>query len=249
MEPDSSGLDWQTEIRGVDLRGLSTVTRTVEETFPVSTSPELFVSNRYGDISVTTWDNRVIRVWVLITVGAEQASQAEVFARGIDIATNQENGRVEVQTGFPDTRNLGKVGYSVDYKISVPRDTAVVIENFFGDSLVRGLEGRVTINSSYGLVDLRDISGPVNVRAKGEFPLIAENLQQGGTFFLRSTQAAFSDVSGTLNVSNYLGSVELRSLGAVVDVDVTAESAPIRFYRRPPRSARKLRVLSSGQQG
>ena len=215
---------------GVDLRGLTKVSRSVENTFPVAQSPQLTISNRYGEIRVNAWDSRLVRVVARITVGAEDGLAAEEFANRIEIEAEQDGDRIRIETHYPEVTESDRVGYYVDYRVSVPADTTVFIDNFFGDSFVRDLTGPVTIEARYGVVELRNLTAPVRVRAKGEYPLIAEGLFGGGTFSLRSTQATFKDVGGTLRANNYLGSIEVRLPAETVDMDLTAESGPIHFY-------------------
>lgn len=222
--------------RGVDLSGFQTSTRAVDKTYPVGEAPEVFVSNRFGAIRVVAWDNPLVRVTAQIEAGAENPVQAQRFAQAIEIAGNHIGDRVEIRTVYPTVEEGSKVGYSVDLEISVPTNTTLVLENTFGDITVRGLDGEVSIDSRYGFVELHDLKAPVRVRAKGEFPLVADRLGAGGNFVLRSTQASFSGISGNLLVNNYLGSVDLRAPGDLTNVDITSESGPVHLYL-PPRTA------------
>ena len=165
-----------------------------------------------------------------IRVGAENAIQAQRFAQKIEISGNHIGDRVEVRTIYPPIEENARRGYTVDLEISVPRKSRVTLDNTFGDILVKGISGNVSLDSRYGIIDLIDLSGVVRVRAKGEFPLRAIGLHKGGNFFLRSTQAFFEDVSGKLYVNNYLGPIEIRSPGEQVDMDITSGSGPIHLY-------------------
>ena len=217
-------------VQGVDFTGLATFQRVVEKTYPVADGAHLVVTHRFGAIRVLGWDQQVVRVRAHITVGAENAIQAERFAQKIQIAGNHIGDQVEVRTIYPPIEENARRGYTVDLEISVPRKSRLTLDNTFGDILVKGTRGDVTLDSRYGIIDLIDLSGVVRVRAKGEFPLRAVGLHNGGKFFLRSTQAFFEDVSGELYVNNYLGPIEIRSLGDPVDMDVTSESGPIHLY-------------------
>ena len=217
-------------IQGVDFTGLATFQRVVEKTYPVAGAADLFVAHQSGAIHILAWDQQVVRVKANITVGAENAIQAERLAQKVEIAGNHVGDRVEVRTVYPPIGPNADRGYTADLEISVPRNSRVTLENAFGDILVKGISGDVSLDSRYGIIDLIDLSGVVRVRAKGEFPLRAVGLHKGGSFFLRSTEAYFEDVSGTLYVNNYLGTIEIRSLGEKIDMDVTSESGPIHLY-------------------
>ncbi len=216
--------------RSVDFSGMHTVTREFEKTAPTSESPEIHVETRYGNIELRTWENSVVRVAAQITVGGNNRSIAEEVALDIGISVKVVSDRFDIRTLFPGAGQTGGTGYVVDYLIHVPRGATVFAENAFGDTLIEGLEGRATIDSRYGMVKLLNLSAPVRVRSRGEFPVIADGLAQGGTFLLRQSQAYFSKISGKLAVTNYLGSVELRSTGTQADIALTSESGPILVY-------------------
>lgn len=220
-------------LRGIevlDSYGEVSATREFEKVCPVQPGAIVSVSNTFGGIRVDTWDDQVVRVSAHIAVSAETDDLAAQVARSIEIRVEHEADRVAVSTHYPDTQELGEVAMQVSYTLTVPRDAQVVCENTFGDTLVRGVGGRLAVEARYGVVDLREISGAAHVRARGEFPLQAYGLRQGGTFELHNTHAEFSDIDGSLRVSNFMGAVELRNLAPGADVDVRCDSGPIHLY-------------------
>lgn len=217
--------------QNVDLSGLATTSRLVDKSYPVSGPAEISVTNQFGAIRIVPWDQPVVRVTGEIRVGAENAAQAERFAQAIEVTGNHVGDRIEVRTRYPRfTTPPEKLGYTTDLEISVPADTTLTVTNSFGDVFVRGLKGDVAVDARFGIVDIRDMDGKVRVRARGQFPLVAEQLRQGGVFILRSTEATFNKVYGRLHVDNYLGSVTLRNAADPSDVDVTCESGPVHLY-------------------
>ncbi len=219
------------ELGGADLTGKVLFERTLDKSYPVSgEDAELFVSNQFGAIRVSTWDNPVVKVEGIIRVGAENMMQAERYAQTIAIEGNHIGTRVEVRTVYPDGRPGGSIGgYGVELRITAPREISLTIENRLGDCYVRDVANDVTLDVAYGVIGLTNIGGVARVRAKGDFPLQVSGLPMGGTFFLRSSQASFSDIGGTLTVNNYLGTVTLEKLNDAADVSVTCDNGPIRL--------------------
>lgn len=213
---------------GFDFGGMQTVVRTEEHTYPLGDTPYVVLVNRFGRVVVETWPDPLVHLTATVTAGSETASDAERVAQSIEIMVTQEEGRLEAVTIQPGETSAG-VGYTVDYLVQIPVGSSVSVENIFGDIRISGVGGGVSVDSRYGVIDLRNLAGPVRVRARGEFPLNAENLEHGGHFFLRGTQATFREIGGALRVSNYLGSVALHALSAV-DVDVMVESGAIHLY-------------------
>lgn len=214
---------------GFDFTGLDVVTRIVEQTYPLNSAPLVSIVNRFGPVSIETWDDPVVHLAITIRVGAPTEQEAVRTAQLIDVVSTHEKDRLDVQTEFPPADDETKGGYSVGYEVHVPHDTSLMLENAFGDLQVIGVRGGTTIDSRYGVIDLSDLAGPVRVRARGEFHLTARRLEEGGHFFLRGTQASFRDIEGTLQISNYLGSVTLHPLQVEL-ADVVTESGSIHVH-------------------
>ena len=219
------------EVGSVDLSGKVVFERTVDKSYPVSgDTAQLFVSNKFGAIRISTWDNPVVKVEGIIRVGAENMMQAERYAQTISIEGNHIENYVEVRTLFPEGRPNDAIGgYTVELRITAPKTIALVVENSFGDCYVSDVANDVTLDIEYGVIGLADIDGIARVRAKGDFPLQVAGLPKGGTFFLRSSQATFSGVGGPLTVNNYLGTVSLEKVHDTAQVFVTCDNGPIHF--------------------
>lgn len=217
---------------GIDLTGMTTVTRAFDSTYPVSHSPHVSITNRYGPVQVSTWDNAVVRVRATMIVGAKEIDLAEAFAEAITIEVDNESERIAITTAYPSVRIKGEIGgYGVEYEVFIPRDASLEVRNDWGDTRVQGVGGPLTLHSSFGAVELHDLGGFVRVIASGEEDrLVADGLRRGGFFLMRGAESFFTDVSGTLSVKSHFGSVTVHSPGEVVDMDIRSEGGPIHFY-------------------
>lgn len=219
---------------GEEPQAAYTETRPFSERLPVGPTPVISISNEFGQIRVTAWEDRVVQVNAEVKVGAESADVAAEIARTIDIRITPTDNLIEIRTFLPDTRrDLGVVTMEVNYDITVPSGASLVSDNFFGDTTVQGLSGLVAVESQYGIVDLSNLAGEVKARAHGEFPLRASNLAQGGVFDLHSAHAEFSHIGGRLRVSNFRGSVRLQDLAPEVSADVVSDNGPITLVLSP----------------
>ena len=208
----------------------ATFSRMIENKYPVTSTPTISVSNQFGAIIVKTWPDSVVGITAEVKAISEDNAYVEEFCKAIEVKIEHSPERIDVQTVYPDAGDPPRAGGEVTYTITVPVDSTLLLDNLFHNIYVEGVGGQVTIDSEFGDVDLRDIGGAVRVNARGqETKLSAIGLRRGGNFSLRSTKAVFENVSGNLVVSNNLGSVELRAPGEVVNMDITAESAPIVF--------------------
>ena len=160
---------------------------------------------------------------------AETSELAHQIGRSIDINVTPRGDGLSIRTLLPDTREMGRTRIEVNYVLTIPRDANIVCRNHFGDTLLQNVGGNVAIDSAYGVIELRNIDGEVNVRARGE-ALQAQDLAKGGTFELLGCQAEFSNIAGNLRATNFMGSVVLRSLGTEATVDITNANGPVHMY-------------------
>lgn len=205
--------------------------REFSQKYPVAANASVSIANEFGEIRAGTWDNEVVQISARISVRAESAETASEICKNINIQATPADNHIEVRTVLPDMQNvMGKPTIEVHYEMVLPRDASLTCRNNFGDTYVTGVAGSLAVDASFGTVDLRDITGAVNVRARGEFPLLAQNLLHGGVFELHGAKAVFRNVAGALKVSNFWGSVEVHDLPAETSVDVVSESGSIGLY-------------------
>jgi len=208
--------------------------RTIDERFPVGPTPLVTISHEFGEVRVTAWQERVVQVTAEVIVGAVNGEIAAEVAKGISLNVNATEDAVDIRALRPGLRpEMGQVAQVVNLKISVPVGAAVAIDNFFGDTAVRGTGGLLTVDAQYGALTLDSIAGPVRARTQGAFPLHASGLAQGGVFRVNGAQAEFSGVSGQLLINNFRGSVLVRELAPEATLDANSDSGPIRLVLPP----------------
>lgn len=215
---------------GEQQKAAYTETRNFEERYPVGAAPMVSISNEFGEIRVESWEDRVVQVSAQIVVGAETPEAAVQVADAVKVGVANTEELVEIRTELPETR---VVSVSVNYTLTIPKNANLISDNFFGDTVVRGVDGVVAVEAQYGQVDLADIGGPVKARARGEFPLKAVRLAKGGVFQVHGAQAEFSQVSGELRVNNLWGNVLVHDLPPDAYVDVASDSGPVRVVVPP----------------
>jgi hypothetical protein len=202
--------------------GLKTFVAPFDESYPVSAAPRIAIEGEFGEIRVTAWDQPVVRVQADITAGAETTEKAMAIAQGIKIGVTPHEGGLDVRTQYPEAP------IEINYTISVPRDANVQCKNRLGDTVVHGVGGDVTVDSTIGRVELKDLARPVRVLAQGgSQPLFAFGLKQGGDFALRDVQAEFAGVAGSLKINNFMGKVTLRELPPECQVEATSIGGPV----------------------
>jgi len=221
------------EVDIIDFSNKTPVSREFNENLPVRPGSRVAISNEFGEVRIDTWREPVVRVRAEITAGADAYDQALEIVNGISVEIQTDDQAIEIRTVYPDTRDMGVVAKEVNYTITLPTDADVSCRNSFGDVSIAGVGGDVALDVQFGQVDLRDIGGRVQARARGELPFSATNVRGGGAFELRGSQAAFRNVGERLEVSNFLGAIDIRDLAADVRVDASNDSGPIRLHLGP----------------
>ncbi len=207
-----------------------TETATFSERYPVDASPVVSLSNQFGDIRIETWTDSVVQIEAVITVGAERAEVASEVAQATTIQVAPAKEVVEAHTVLPEVgRDKGPVSTRVDYTVTVPQGANLVLDNFFGDTYVRGVGGLVAIEAQYGGIQLDEIRGPLTVRSHGEFPVEARGLAQGGMFDLNGARARFSSVHGELRVQGFRSDIVFDGVQADNTIEASSESGSIRL--------------------
>lgn len=204
------------------------------ERYPVDDAPVLALSNQFGEIRIDTWPDPVVQIQATIIVGADSQEVAAELARATVIQVNASKEVVEAHTQLPEVkREMGAVSTRVDYAVSVPRGANLVLDNFFGDTYVRGANGLVAIEAQYGAVQLDELGGPVTVRSHGDFPVEARGLAEGGTFDLNGGSARLQGAQGALRVHGFRTSIVLESGPGEQDIEASSESGSIRLVLPP----------------
>ena len=213
----------------VDPAQLTQVVRDWEQSYPVGRAAFFSIANQFGAIRVDTWDSPVVRVTATITTSATSPEAAQAFADAIRIEETATEEEVRIITVYPEVTDVNGP-YSVDFEVVVPEDVELNIRNQLGDVAVANANGPVTIDVTFGAVELKNLGNFVRAQSKGKFPFVADGLRRGGIFQLRDSPASFANVSGQLTVTNQLAPVEIRSPGEVTTIDVQAELEDIHLY-------------------
>ncbi len=219
-----------TPLSGLDITGpvgKTTVPWDFEKACPIRAGDTVCVQHEFGKIVVDTWDNAIVRIKAHVTISAETFETAYRVADAVTLSVVRQDSVVQVQVHYPDTRDLGQVTREADLHITIPANVQLACSNNFGDTCIQDIRGPVSVDSRFGKVQLTNITGAVTVRARGEYPLEASRLQQGGSFYLIGTRAAFSAIGGAVHINSFLGSVSLRELADTISVKAVCDSSPI----------------------
>ncbi|HET7711093.1 MAG TPA: hypothetical protein VFL80_04115, partial [Thermoanaerobaculia bacterium] len=108
------------------------------------------VDHKFGKIVVRTHSGRTVLV-----KGAIRSSSPE-FGRQIRVSATESGNGVTVKTGYPSTKKINHLSFSVDYDITVPEKASLDLHNRFGPVDVSGVKGASEISNAHGSVVTRN---------------------------------------------------------------------------------------------
>lgn len=140
------------------------ISKEIDSTFQATQDLRVDLINKYGQITVDTWDQSNIEVRVLIRVRDKDEKKAskildqidiemQQYGSFLDLRTHTDEGTSQVTRFFRDITPFDKTKVDIDYVIKAPSYIEFKIENKFGNVYLNNLAAPVTLNLSYG--DLR----------------------------------------------------------------------------------------------
>lgn len=157
------------------------LTDTSEYKYKVDEFTEVELSNKYGNIHVNTWEKDSLKVLITRTSKGsteEQAASRLEESLKIDVVetrhyisfeTNIDIGGYDLLNEIKGVLSLEQNNskmVNVDYKVWIPANLDLVIDNKFGDIYLPDLEGEISIDHSYGKLLAHDFSNKIDFKLK-----------------------------------------------------------------------------------
>lgn len=199
--------------------------RTFEEQYPVGENPTVALSNEFGAIRVTTWNENIVKINAEITAGGESRENAENLANAIEIRVSHDMDFFECRTVYPEVKSTGQLFLSVNYTVQIPKHAALTADNFFGDVFLSDIGGAITTDVQYGGLEIINAQKQVHARVQGDFPVQINGLAKGGTFKFQGVSANLENINGEVNINHFRGKIQVQRIGANATVSLNCDSA------------------------
>ena len=199
------------------------------KSYPVDANDKLKLSNKYGKITVTTWDKHEVKVDVQIKADANDDDEAQKLLDAVQINDNKTGDivsfKTEIAQGSNDSWKLfswngNKVHkLEINYTVYMPAKTDLDVDNRYGSIILPDMDGKMTIRCAYGAVSAQNLSNMANeIRGSyGSFKVL--NLNGGRLNYSYSSV----DVAECNNLKADLsyGSFKLGKLTGTADMDLS----------------------------
>lgn len=146
--------------------------KTVTKEFAVNADANVKITNKYGNLNVTTWNKNEVRIEVVITVKGDDLEDVNERLDDIDIEFIGSSSMVEATTLFGNNKNSGwswwkrnnrkNMSMKIDYTIKMPKSNNVNLNNDYGSIYLDEIDGKSSINCDYGKIEIGKLNNDSN---------------------------------------------------------------------------------------
>ncbi len=149
--------------------------KTVERHFNAGASGMLSIDNSYGNINVITGDQTEVTITVNIKVDGDDLEAVEERLEKINIKINKNGSLITAETLIKNTSqennswlswffggNTKKTNFKINYKVKMPQQWDLKINNDYGHIYLNKLTGNFALNADYGSFEIGQLSGDRN---------------------------------------------------------------------------------------
>ncbi|MFD0963738.1 hypothetical protein [Pseudofulvibacter geojedonensis] len=148
-------------------KGKHTEEKNFQHEVSVSKNAIVEISNKFGDVNVTSWNQEKVKIDVKVSVNGDDKELVLKKLNSITINFSGDANRVKAETMFNDLKNRWgkgkKLNFDITYVVKLPKSNSVNIENKYGNIYLDELDGNAIISCSYGDVSLEALNGNDNM--------------------------------------------------------------------------------------
>jgi hypothetical protein len=139
--------------------------KTIKKTYIVNSNAGIDIDNKYGNITVSTWDEDKIDLDITIKVNGANENWVNERLNSIDVEITALKSMVTAVTslGNSSLKSRGSNNsFEINYIIKIPKNGSVKLVNKYGNISTLNLESTTDISCRYGKVNLAKLNGSSN---------------------------------------------------------------------------------------
>ena len=139
--------------------------KSIKKTYIVNSNAGIDIDNKYGSVSVSTWDEDKIDLDITIKVTGGNETWVNEKLNSIDVDITALKSLVTAVTKIGSSSLMSKGSsnsFEINYIIKIPKNGSVKINNKYGNITTLNLESTTDITCKYGKVTLGKLNGPSN---------------------------------------------------------------------------------------
>lgn len=173
------GVGWAGILGNKDRDDDTRLTKVIERGFEVKSNVTIDLSNKYGQVTLNSWDRDSVAIKIQITAYGKNDDAVEKLMDRVDFDFNNTANFLTIETVFD--RNSGvfrdlwnsvsdaskslisKSRITVDYEIYVPSKSSVELVNRFGNIYVNQHGGKLIVDLSHGDFRASNLEAPLDL--------------------------------------------------------------------------------------
>lgn len=139
--------------------------KSIKKTYIVNSNAGIDITNKYGNITVSTWDEDKIDldITIKVTGGNENWVNEKLNSIDVDITALKSLVTAVTNIGSSSFKSKGSSNsFEINYVIKIPRNGSVKLENRYGNITTLNLESTTDISCKYGKINLGRLNGSNN---------------------------------------------------------------------------------------
>ncbi|MBF4487042.1 hypothetical protein [Flavobacterium sp. CSZ] len=180
--------------------------KNIKKTFIVNSNAGIDIENKYGNITISTWDENKIDLDITIKVSGGNENWVNERLKSIDVDINALKSMVTAITniGNSSLKSRGSSNsFEINYVIKIPKNGTVKLNNKYGNITTLNLESTTDIACKYGKINIAKLNGTNNRIAIGYSQNSTIDYIKNGNIEARYSGLKINE-SGNLNLdANY----------------------------------------------
>lgn len=139
--------------------------KNIKKAFIVNADAGIDITNSYGTVFVTTWNEDKIELDILIKVTGDSENWVNQRLNDITVDINALKSLVTAKTQIQNNnyRSKGRNNsFEINYIIKIPKNGSVILDNKYGNITTSDLYAPTTITCKYGKINLGKLNHPRN---------------------------------------------------------------------------------------
>lgn len=139
--------------------------------FDLRSNQEVHITNKYGQVDVSTWDQSTVKITVEIVVDARNEKGAEEIYERINISFKDLGNAISAVTEIEDQSfswnwwgNGTSSDFSINYTVKMPQDHPLQVYNKYGDCSVDGSFQTSRYEIKYGNLSVNDATDRISLQ-------------------------------------------------------------------------------------
>ncbi|WP_348812607.1 hypothetical protein [Flavobacterium maritimum] len=136
--------------------------KSIKKTYIVNANAGIDIDNKYGNISISTWDEDKIDLDITIKVTGGNENWVHQKLNSIDVDITALKSMVTAVTNIGNSTYKSKGSnnsFEINYIIKIPKNGTVKLNNKYGNITSLNLESTVDISCKYGKINLAKLNG------------------------------------------------------------------------------------------